>query len=173
MRTLRENVCPLTGGLDVARFGEFGTWAIWSCGETAGEPPAAAAQQANISDPHAQPLEYPIAGRTAANDVMWNPDCTTSFLEDGVTGSADELTTGSGRDDESSSFHYHWPSETTANLGPGRMANHFARVAGSQLSLNHPKGVGVAAVSVWEAPDEGEIFAVGSTLTGVPVVCER
>lgn len=200
VRTIKAGVCDLSGGLDVARFGAFGTWAIWSCGDgptkasrSAREPfaiPVSPAQQTNISDENARVLEYKIVDMTATTGVMWNPDCGTSFLEDGVSGTEGTLSTRDGglenglnltanflfdrrRDLEQRSFNYNWNVEKTVSLGSGRMANPFSRVDGGQLSLYHPKGIGQAKVGVWNAPDDGEISDVASTLTGVPAVCDR
>ncbi len=171
VRTLKADVCELSGGLDVATFGEFGTWAIWSCGGT----PVAAAQQANISDDSAALQNYPVPDQSTSNFVAWNPNCSNGFQEDGIVGSDDLVVVANGREDAATSFRYDWSLEKTTDLGPGQLLNHHTMVDAdrSQLSFYNPKGINQGKVGVWNVPDDGEIVAAASTLTGVPVVCDR
>ena len=70
-------------------------------------------------------------------------------------------------------FNYNFFTGKKKILGPGRMANHFTLVNGNRVTLFHPQGVTVGKSRAIVGPSDAEIFAVESTLKGLPGVCSR
>jgi WD40 repeat protein len=188
--TIKAGVCNLSGGIDIARFPPFGTFALWSCGDSpsaaphptqrsAADPPA---QSLDISDPRFDPTDFTIPGTKAMNSAFYNPLCpgvgrasSDGGSDDGTNGDEEEQETDSRRIGGAArhAFNYNFFTATKTILGPGQMVNHFTVVDGNMITVYHPQGVNVGKSKTIAAPANAEIIAVESTMKGIPGVCSR
>lgn len=190
--TTKQGVCTLSGGVDIARFPPFGSFAEWSCGDSPldrGVAGAVAAKQAApaqtllLDGPGIFVADIFIPDTATTNSIFYNPACpgvgrasTEGGSDDGSSGDEEDTETDTsriGRAQATRAFNYNFITGKKKILGPGRMVAPFAVVNANRMTLYHPQGVDVGKSSAIVGPAGADVYTVASTFGGIPSVCAR